>query len=202
MSIDLLQGRSKNLTKNEFTRELKGRINHLPKAERRKILQYYYEMISERMEDGMTEAEAIDALGDLDELLSEYTPVSKEPRRGIRLRAWHIIMLIIGSPIWLSLVVAMLCVMLAFYIVIWALVVVFYAVFAALAVCGFACTLASLVSLFTGGVPYFFMLIGAGAVLSGLAILWLIVCNLFAKAMAKVTAKTSKGIFRFFFKRK
>ena len=49
------------MTKNEFTRVLKSKINHLPKSERRKILQYYYEMISERMEDGMTEAEAIDA---------------------------------------------------------------------------------------------------------------------------------------------
>ncbi len=148
------------MNKTEFTRELKGRINHLPKAERRKILQYYYEMISERMEDGMTEAEAIDALGNLDELLSEYTPVSNEPRRGVKLRAWHIIMLIIGAPLWLSLVVAMLCVVFAFYIVIWALVVVFYAVFAAFAVCGFACTLAAVLSLFTGGAPYFFMFAG------------------------------------------
>ena len=84
------------MTKNEFTGILKSRINHLPKSERRKILQYYYEMISERMEDGMTEAEAIDALGNLDELFSEYTPVPKELKKGVRLRAWHIIMFILG----------------------------------------------------------------------------------------------------------
>lgn len=190
------------MTKNEFTRTLKSKINHLPKSERRKILQYYYEMISERMEDGMTEAEAIDALGDIDELLSAYTPVPKEPVRGVRLRAWHIIMLIVGAPLWISLVAALLCIMLAFYIVIWALVVAFYVVFMALAVCGFACVMASVFALLSGSAPYFFVLMGAGAFLSGLAILWLIVCNLFAKAMAKVTAKTSRGIFRFFFKRK
>ena len=189
------------MTKNEFTRELKGRINHLPKAERRKILQYYYEMISERMEDGMTEAEAIDALGDLDELLSEYTPMEKAPRRGPKLRAWHIIMLICGAPLWIPFVAVMLCIMLAFYIIIWALVVLFYAVFVCLAACGFALTFASFAGLFTGGVPYFFMLFGAGVFVSGLAILWLLACNAFAKAMAKVTGKTSKGIFRFFFKR-
>lgn len=190
------------MTKNEFTRVLKGRINHLPKAERRKILQYYYEMISERMEDGMTEEEAINALGDIDELLSEYTPVSKEPRRGAKLRPWHIIMLIIGAPLWIPLVAAMLVIMLAFYIIIWVLVAVAYVVFMALAVCGFACMLTAIFSMFSGGAPYFFMLLGAGAVLSGLAVFWLMVCNLFAKAMAKVTAKTSKGVFRFFFKRK
>lgn len=190
------------MTKSEFTRELKSRISHLPKAERRKILQYYYEMISERMEDGMTEAQAIDALGNLDELFSEYAPAKKEPKKGVRLRGWHIVMLIIGSPLWISLVAAMLCIMLAFYIIIWALVICFYVVFAALAACGFAFTMASFFALFAGGAPYFFALFGAGAFLSGLAILWLLVCNLFAKAMAKVTGKSAKGIFRFFFKRR
>lgn len=190
------------MTKNEFTRELKSRINHLPKAERRKILQYYYEMISERMEDGMTEAQAIDALGDLDELLSEYSPAPRQPKRGVRLRAWHIIMLIIGAPLWISLVAVMLCLVLVFYIVIWVLVIAFYAIFMALAACGFALIMASFFALFTGGAPYFFLLFGAGAFVSGIAIMWLLVCNLFAKAMAKVTGKTAKGIFRFFFKRR
>ncbi|MDO4420104.1 MAG: DUF1700 domain-containing protein [Ruminococcus sp.] len=111
------------MTKNEFTRELKSKINHLPKAERRRILTYYYEMISERMEDGMSESEAIDALGNLDELFSEYAPATKEPKRGVRLRGWHIVMLIVGSPLWILLVAAMLCIMIAFYIVIWALVI-------------------------------------------------------------------------------
>lgn len=190
------------MTKNEFTKVLKGRINHLPKAERKKILQYYYEMISERMEDGMTEEEAINALGNIDELLSEYTPVTKEERRGMKLRPWHVIMLIIGAPLWIPLVAAMLCLVLVFYIIIWALVVVAYAVFAALAVSGFSCIAGAFFVLFSGGAPYFFGFMGLGAVLSGFAILWLLVCNLFAKAMAKVTAKTSKGIFRFFFKRR
>lgn len=190
------------MTKNEFTRELKGRISHLPKSERRRILTYYYEMISERMEDGMSEAEAIAALGNLDELFSEYAPAPKEPNRGVRLRGWHIVMLIVGSPLWISLVAALLCIMLAFYIVIWALVICFYAVFAALAACGFAFTMASFIVLFTGGAPYFFMFFGAGAFLSGLAVMWFVVCNFFAKAMAKVTGKTAKGVFRFFFKKR
>lgn len=188
------------MTKSEFTRELKSRISHLPKSERKKILQYYYEMISERMDEGMSEARAIEALGSLDELFAEY-PSKKEPSKGVRLRTWHIIMLIIGAPLWISLIAAMLCIIIAFYIVIWALVICFYAVFLALGACGLALILASVLALFYGGAPYFFMLFGCGALLSGLAIMWLLVCNIFAKAVAKVTAKTAKGIFRFFFKR-
>ncbi len=190
------------MTKNEFTKVLKSRISHLPKAERKKILQYYYEMISERMEDGMSEAEAIDALGNLDELFSEYAPVPKEPKKSVKLRAWHIIMLIIGAPLWISLVVVILCLVMVFYIVIWVLVIAFYAIFLALAASGFALIMASFWALFVGGVPYFFAFFGAGIFLSGLAILWLLACNAFAKAMAKVTGKSAKGIFRFFFKRR
>ncbi len=190
------------MTKNEFTKVLKSRISHLPKSERRRILTYYYEMISERMEDGMNEAEAIDALGNLDELLAEYSPAPKEPKRGVKLRAWHIIMLILGAPLWISFVAVMLCLLLVFYVVIWALVVVFYAVFLALAASGFALIMASFFSFFSGGAPYFFVLMGAGSFLSGLAVLWLIPCNFFAKAMAKLTGKSAKGMFRFFFKKR
>lgn len=192
------------MNKKEFTRELKNKIKHLPKSERRQILSYYYEMISERMEDGMTEAEAIAALGSIDELVANYLPTKPvvAERRSPRLRAWHIVMLIVGSPLWICLLAAMFVILLAFYIVIWALVLVCYVVFAALAVSAFACFAASFISLFTNGPAYFFALMGAGCILGGLALLWLMPCNLLAKGMAKLTAKTSKGIFRFFFKRR
>ncbi len=190
------------MNKNEFTRELKSKINHLPKAERRKILQYYYEMISERMDDGMTEAEAIDALGNLDELFAEYAPTVKEPEKGVKLRAWHIIMLIVGSPLWISMVAALLCIILAFYIVIWAVVIVFYAVFAAFAVSAVACFIASFICLFTGSPALFFAYMGASCILSGLAILWFMLSTLVAKGITKLTGKSAKGIFRFFFKRR
>lgn len=189
------------MTKNEFLRMLKGRISHLPKAERRKILQYYTEMISERMDDGMSEQEAIAALGDMDELFGDLPAPSKAPKPKSRLRGWQIAMLIVGAPVWVPLMIAMLSLLLAFYIVIWSLVISFYAVFAALAVSGLAVIYTGIASILSGDSQYFFSLMGAGFALSGFALLWLIPCNLFAKAMAKVTAATAKGVFRFFFRR-
>lgn len=191
------------MTKNEFIREIKIKTKHLTKAERREIISYYNEMISERMEDGMSEAEAVAALGSVDELLSTYAPakVNTAPRAP-RLRAWHIVFIVLGSPIWIVLLAAMFVLLLAFYIVIWALVVACYAVFAALIVSAFACFAAAFVSLFAGGPAYFFAYMGAAGILGGLALLWLMPCNLLAKAMGKLSGKVGKGVFRFFFKRK
>ena len=192
------------MTKTEFTRILKTKIAHLPRAERKKILQYYNEMITERMEDGMTEAEAIEALGDIDELVGAYAPAPAQltQRKSTRLRAWHIVMLAVGSPLWISIVAALFCIMVAIYIVVWALVVAFYAIFAALAVSGFACIMSSFIALFSQGFPAFAALMGAGCLLMGFALLWLVPCNLFAKAAGKMSGKLPKFIFRFFFKRK
>ena len=190
------------MNKREFTRILKGKINHLPKSERRQILQYYYEMISERMEDGMTEAEAIEALGNIDELLSAYTPVPKEASKGVRLRGWHIALIIIGSPLWICLAAALLCIMLAFYIVIWAVVIAFYAVFVSFAAVAVAAFFASFISLFTGAPSLFFAYMGVSCLFGGLAILWFMLSTLLAKGIAKLTAVTAKGIFRIFFKRR
>lgn len=189
------------MTKNEFFRTLKGRISHLPKNERRKILQYYTEMISERMEDGMTEAEAIDAIGNMDDLLADYPAEPKTRHRAPRLRTWHIVMLIAGAPLWIPLAATVFSFLIAFYAVIWSMVVAFYAVFVALFVSGLTTLVAGFASIATGEPQCFLTLAGAGFLLMGFAILWFVPCTLFARAMAKTTKNVSKGIFRFFFKR-
>ncbi len=190
------------MTKRQFIGELKAKTKHLTKAERRELISYYNEMISERMEDGMSEEEAVSALGSIDELLSSYIPQeSKAPvRRTPRLRPWHIVLIVLGSPVWLSLLVAFLCVLLCFCIVIWTLVLVCYAVFVALAASSFACAVMSFFTLGFGAGNFFFCWFAA-LVLMGFALLWLIVCNLFAKACAKLTKVTFKGIFKLFFKK-
>lgn len=192
------------MTKNEFIREIKIKTKNLTKAERKEIISYYNEMISERIEDGMSECDAIEAIGSVDELMSSYAPAKPvaEPRSP-RLRAWHIVLIVIGSPLWICLLAAMLCVLLAFYIVIWAVVIAFYAVFAALAAAAAACFFAGfVVSIFTGSPALFFAYIGISCVLSGLGILWLMLSNIVAKGIAKLTGRSAKGMFRFFFKRR
>ena len=100
----------------------------------------------------------------------ELAKLAKErmrPRR--QLKAWEIVLLVLGSPLWLSLGLAAIAVIFAFYVVLWSVSVSLWAVFASLAVCA------------VGGLPAFAVLIArsgaaalailaAGMVCAGLAI--------------------------------
>ena len=53
------------MTKNEFLNQLRARLAHLNPQEREKSVAYYAEMIDERMEEGMSEAEAVASMEDV-----------------------------------------------------------------------------------------------------------------------------------------
>jgi len=54
------------MTKRQFLNELYRRLDALPREEAEQHLTYYAEMLSDRMEDGMTEEEAVAAMEDMD----------------------------------------------------------------------------------------------------------------------------------------
>ena len=70
------------MTRNEFRNALSARLLTLPMSESTKTLDFYDEMICDRIEDGMTEEAAVAALGDIDklarEILSQYGSLSTE----------------------------------------------------------------------------------------------------------------------------
>ena len=66
----------------------------------------------------------------------------KTPKR--RLGVWEIVLLVLGSPIWLSLLIAAFAVILSLYISLWAVIISFWAVFGSF----IGCALGSIVSAF------------------------------------------------------
>ncbi len=68
------------MTKADFLEALRNCLRALPDADAARSLDYYIEMIDDRMDDGMTEEEAVAAVGDpadvAREILREYTPPS------------------------------------------------------------------------------------------------------------------------------
>ena len=122
------------MTKNEFLAELRRRLADIPPKDLDSSIDYYAEMIDDRMDDGMTEEEAVRAMGTPDEaakqVLSEIPLASLlknriKPRR--TLRTWEIVLLILGAPVWLPLLAAAFAVSLAVYAVIWSVVAVCFA---------------------------------------------------------------------------
>ncbi|MBQ8964103.1 MAG: DUF4097 family beta strand repeat protein [Clostridia bacterium] len=66
------------MTKREFLEMLNERTARLSEAERDRLLEYYGEIIDDRMEEGLTEAEAVAALGDPAALTRDYAAPAAE----------------------------------------------------------------------------------------------------------------------------
>ena len=110
------------MTKTEFLDELRSRLSGLPQSDLDERLLYFREMIDDRMEDGLTEEEAVSDIGSVDEIVDhimEETPLSKLVRENAKrtraLKAWEILLLVLGAPLWLSLILAAIAVCLSLY---------------------------------------------------------------------------------------
>ncbi|MDO4831573.1 MAG: DUF1700 domain-containing protein [Clostridia bacterium] len=178
------------MNKHDFLAQLRKGLSGLPQDDIEERLTFYGEMLDDRIEEGLSEEEAVSAIGDVEEIVRQAVadiPLAKIAKERIkpqrRLKAWEIVLLAIGSPIWLSLGVAAVAVILALYVSIWAIIVSLWAVFGAFA----ACAIVSLPEC------VIFAAYGSGA--SGLAILSAgIVCAGFSIMMFYGCKKATKGI--------
>ncbi|MBR2722470.1 MAG: DUF1700 domain-containing protein [Clostridia bacterium] len=130
------------MNQQEFMTTLRARLSGLPAQDVEERLHFYREMIADRMEEGRTEEEAIADIGSPERIAEQIiadTPLTRIAKERIlpqrRLRAWEIVLLALGSPIWLSLAVALLAVILSLYVTLWAVTVSLWAVFASVVAC-------------------------------------------------------------------
>ena len=129
------------MNKQEFLAELRKGLCGLPQDDIEERLTFYSEMIDDRIEEGLSEEEAVSAIGDVEEIVRQTAadiPLAKIAKERIRpkrqLKAWEIVLLALGSPIWLSLGIAAAAVILALYISLWALIISLWAIFASLVI--------------------------------------------------------------------
>ena len=145
------------MTKQEFLSELERALGKLPHAEVEQALAFYDEAISDRIEDGLSEAEALAGLGPVDEIAAqiaaETPPIPRAiARANTGSRTLNIVLLAVFSPIWIPVVLALAAAALAVYVAIWAVIAALWAVDAVLALMPFA-GLAALASTLGGGMP-------------------------------------------------
>lgn len=69
------------MTKSDFILSLSEALADLPGQERVRVLEYYEEMIDDRIENGMAEEEAVAAMGSIEEILKEAAPDALKARR-------------------------------------------------------------------------------------------------------------------------
>lgn len=114
------------MRKKEFLKQLKSNLKGLPSGERREHLSFYSEIIDDKIEEGATENAAIleiGAPGDIARgILAERGDSEKDIARKARgLSGAEIALVIIGSPIWVPLLLAAGAIILAVYLVAYAL---------------------------------------------------------------------------------
>lgn len=189
------------MNKNEFLTALRERLQGLPEEDINKSIDFYCEMIDDRVEDGMNEEEAVEALGSIEEILSQILSevslpklVKEKVKPKRALKAWEIVLLILGAPLWIPLVATVIITVLAVYLSVWSVVISLYAVDLSIAVSGLACIGVAVALLFDGQFVPAGVVFGTGLVCMGLAILLLFAFNLVTKGILWVSKKALLGI--------
>ena len=88
------------MTKQEFLSSLRLRLKDLPKDELEERLTFYIEMIDDRTEEGLSEAEAISEIGSIDEIVEQINAdivPRVQSKKGASKRAT--ILLAVSSPL-------------------------------------------------------------------------------------------------------
>lgn len=181
------------MNKSELLNELSQRLSGIPQSEAEKTINYYSEMIDDRIEDGESEEDAVKAVGDIDEIVRNAMSqvpltglVKQSVKRNFRLSVPVIILLILGSPIWLSLLIALFAVIFAVYVTIATVIISLFAVVAAFVVSGIVSVIASPflipVSLYTSA-----MYFSCGLVILGLSIFAFYVAVILSKYIIRFT---------------
>ena len=176
------------MTKKEFLEQLAGK---LPQNEREERLSFYSEMIDDRMEDGLSEEEAVASIDVAEENIPEEKPKSKR-----RLTAGEITLLVLGSPIWLSLLIAAFAVAFSLYVSLWVILISLWAVFGSMAACGVCLSLAGVGFAVGVNVPSGLAMLGCGFVCGGLSIIFFYGCHWATKGTMLLTKKLMAWIFR------
>lgn len=190
------------MTKREFLDELQSLIINLSSEDVNKYIEYYSEMIDDRMEDGILEEDAVKAVGNpkiiANEILKENGAQKEEKKifekvkekfTKNRLSTLEIILIIVGSPIWISLLAGV------FSIVVGVLASIF-SVMISLWVCVLAFIVGAVGGILGGIIILFYDIgigitfIGAGIILFGLAILFFIGSKYLTKYVIYLTKKS------------
>ena len=195
------------MRKDEFLSSLERLLRSLKREERNKFLSYYSEMIDDYMEDGCGEEEAVERIGSPGEIAQEIL-TDREERPAKPTPAWLrvgvIVLLILGSPLWGSLVLAALCcalaaviLVLSAYVVIWCIPVIFGALSVSSLLLALVSTVGSAILLFqdtaTGLVQR-----GAGILSAGIFVVAALITWELGKRFVVVTTKFSKWLASLF----
>ena len=197
------------MTKQAFIDKLTVELAALPQdvIDVEERIGFYGEMIDDRIEAGLSEEAAVAACGNIEDIISQIIseiPLGKlvkekiKPKRSVAW--WEILLIILGSPLWITLLAALFAIVIAVYAVIWSCIVSIWAVDVALAGAFLGGTVSSIL-LFCTSVPSGLAMLGIALFSAGAALAFFFVCRIATVGTAKLTKKIAIGIKRLFIKK-
>lgn len=197
------------MDKESFIAQLSASLEQLPESERSRFLDYYTEMIDDRIEEGMSETEAVAGLGSPQDIAHEIMleqPLSTlvktrvvQREQGKGMNVLLTVLLVLGFPVWFSVGIAVLAVVFSIYLVIWTLVATVFIVDAAIGLAGIACVLAAAFA--HSNIVAMLGVLGCGFVLAGLSVLLFFPAKMAAAWLIKLTGTLARSIKSLFIRR-
>lgn len=196
------------MTKQEFLMELRTGLSGLPQKDIEERLTFYSEMIEDRIEDGLSEEQAVLAVGTAKEIIAQTVaeiPLAKIAKERIksnrRFKAWEIVLLALGSPIWLSLGIALVAVILSVYVSLWSVIISLWAAFVSLVASSFGGVMAGILFSIKDNLLTGIAVCGASIVCLGFSIFMFYGCKAASKGILILTKKIAILIKNCFIKK-
>ena len=189
------------MTRNEFITSLSARLQGIPENERNKAIEWYSELICDRMEE-MPEADAVAGIGSVDEIadeiISQYRQnttavqsTNTEPQsktsadKGVN-TALMIFAIVVLSPIWLPLLIVGLTLALVAVVLVWCAVVTVGVMLVSAAAVGVVGLFYGFWAMFVINPAYGLLVLGTALVAAGITL-----------ALIPLIVVTIKGAVRF-----
>lgn len=189
------------MNKQEFLARLEKALADRPPEELAERLTFYREMIDDRMEDGLSEEEAVAAIGSVDTVAAQIaaelppTGLDRETAKPKRVwKAWEIILLVLGAPVWLPLLIAAAAVLFSVYLVLWAVVLSLWTLEISLWACVLGGIAATMVYFIKGSSLPALMMLGTAFLISGLSIFMFFGCVEASKGIFKMTKRVGVAV--------
>ena len=189
------------MNKETFLKELRSRLTGLPQDDIEERLSFYSEMIDDRMEEGCSEEEAVAGIGTVDEIAEQTaadTPLTKLVKEKVKpkrtLKAWEIVLIVLGFPVWFPLLAAAAVIILALYITVWAIIISLWAVEVSLCACAFGGIAVSVAYFIQGFGLQGVAMLGIGLLCAGISVFAFFGCKAATKGILRLTKKVLRSI--------
>ena len=197
------------MKKHEFLDQLHKALSGLPPQEIDEQLSYYSEMIDDKMEEGISEEEAVAQIGPIEEIAAQVKPntplkdVLKEKiTKNYAIPLWVIICLVISVPIWGSLLIAVISSIFAVLVVILSAIIALWAVSVAAGGCAIGTVVVAVMQFVHGQTTTAVCLFGGSLACIGLTILLVMVSKTATKATCWCIKRIMTEIKNFIAKRR